>query len=45
VDLAFGVARRKSFLVDSKGNIAKVYENVTPAKHAAEVLEDLKIVS
>ena len=45
VDLAFGVAKRKSFLVDSKGRIAKVYEDVTPSKHAAEVLLDLKNVS
>ena len=45
VDLAFGVAKRKSFLIDSKGKIAKVYEEVTPAKHAAEVLLALKNVS
>lgn len=45
VDLAFGISRRKSFLIDSKGRIAKVYEDVTPAKHAAEVLSDLKKVS
>ena len=41
VDLAFGIARRKSFLVDSRGKIAVVYEDVDPAKHAAEVLADL----
>jgi len=45
VDLAFGVAKRKTFLVDSKGKVAKVYEDVTPAKHAAEVLLDLKNVT
>jgi len=44
VDLAFGVAKRKSFLVDSKGTIAKVYETVVPSKHAAEVLKDLETV-
>jgi peroxiredoxin Q/BCP len=44
VDLAFGIARRKSFLIDSKGRIAKVYEEVTPDRHAAEVLLDLKNV-
>jgi peroxiredoxin len=44
VDLAFGVAKRKSFLVDSKGRIAKVYETVAPSKHAAEVLKDLESV-
>ncbi len=45
VDLAFGFAKRKSFLIDSKGKIAKVYEDVTPATHAAEVAADLKRVS
>jgi peroxiredoxin len=40
-----GVAKRKSFLVDSKGKIAKVYDEVSPAKHAGEVIEDLKSVS
>jgi peroxiredoxin Q/BCP len=33
---------RKSFLIDPKGRIAKIYEKVKPAEHAAEVLEDLK---
>jgi peroxiredoxin Q/BCP len=44
VDLAFGVAKRKTFLIDSKGRIAKVYESVSPAKHAAEVAKDLEAV-
>ena len=44
VDLAFGTAKRKSFLIDSKGKIAKVYESVSPAKHAAEVAVDLASV-
>lgn len=33
---------RTSFLIDSKGNIAKIYENVKPEVHAAQVLADLK---
>jgi thioredoxin-dependent peroxiredoxin len=45
VDLAFGVAKRKSFLIDSNGKIAKVYESVSPAKHAGEVARDLDAVS
>jgi peroxiredoxin Q/BCP len=45
VDLAFGIAKRKSFLIDSKGKIAKIYETVAPAKHAAEVAKDLASVS
>lgn len=32
---------RVSFLIDPKGKIAKVYEKVKPAEHAAEVLRDL----
>ena len=34
--------KRTSFLIDPKGTITKVYENVKPPKHAAEVIEDLK---
>lgn len=33
---------RTSFLIDKEGKIAKVYENVKPELHAAEVLEDLR---
>jgi thioredoxin-dependent peroxiredoxin len=44
VDLAFGIAKRKTFLIDSKGKIAKIYESVSPKTHAAEVAEDLKSV-
>ena len=42
VDLAFGIAKRKTFLIDSKGKIAKIYESVSPKEHAAEVAEALK---
>ena len=33
---------RTTFLIDSNGRIAKVFENVRPAEHSAEVLEALK---
>jgi thioredoxin-dependent peroxiredoxin len=33
---------RTTFLIDSKGRIAKVFENVKPAEHSAEVLEAVK---
>ena len=33
---------RESFLIDPKGKIAKVYEDVKPAEHVAKVLVDLK---
>ena len=34
--------KRTSFLIDPSGKVAKVYENVKPADHAAEVIKDLK---
>lgn len=33
---------RVSFLIDDKGMISKVYEEVKPANHAEEVLQDAK---
>jgi thioredoxin-dependent peroxiredoxin len=33
---------RTTFLIDSKGVIAKVFENVKPAEHSAEVLDAAK---
>jgi peroxiredoxin Q/BCP len=36
---------RTSFLIAPDGTIAKVYENVKPEQHAAEVLADLKALS
>jgi len=41
VALPFGFAKRKTFLIDSNGNIGKVYKSVSPAKHAGEVVADL----
>lgn len=32
---------RMSYLIDPKGNIAKVYPEVSPEEHAQEVLKDL----
>ncbi len=42
VSTTFGMAKRMSFLIDSAGNIRKVYENVDPAVHANEVLQDAR---
>ena len=33
---------RTTFLIDSKGNIARVFENVKPSEHSAEVLGALQ---
>lgn len=35
-------AKRVSFIIDPDGRIAKVYSDVDPARHAGEVLADLK---
>jgi len=32
---------RKTYLIDPKGKIAKVYEKVNPQNHVGEILEDL----
>ncbi|HRH24504.1 MAG TPA: thioredoxin-dependent thiol peroxidase [Candidatus Paceibacterota bacterium] len=37
--------KRTSFLISPEGKIAKVYENVKPPKHAAEVLSDLRAIA
>ena len=34
--------KRTSFLVDAKGKIEKIYEEVKPAEHAKEVILDIK---
>lgn len=33
---------RDTFIIDPKGNIAKEYRSVDPAKHAVEIINDLK---
>jgi thioredoxin-dependent peroxiredoxin len=33
---------RTSFLIDPKGMIKKVYKDVKPAEHSAEILQDMK---
>jgi len=40
-----GFADRKTFVIDSKGKIAKIYHKVNPLTHAATVLQDLASVS
>ena len=35
---------RTTFIIDAQGKIARVFENVKPAEHSAEVLEALKVV-
>lgn len=35
---------RESFLIDTTGKIAKIYEDVKPADHADQVLTDLSIL-
>jgi peroxiredoxin Q/BCP len=37
-------AARHTFLIDPSGKIAKAYTSVDPAKHSAEVLQDLDVL-
>jgi peroxiredoxin Q/BCP len=45
VDGFLGFAKRKTFLIDAKGKIAKVYEEVSPEVHPREVAKDLASIS
>jgi len=39
----FSVSRyQTTFLIDAHGKIARVFENVRPSEHSAELLEALK---
>jgi peroxiredoxin Q/BCP len=35
-------AKRHTFLIDPEGRIAKIYRDVEPARHAGEIIADLK---
>ena len=45
VDGLLGFAKRKTFLIDSKGRIAKILDDVNASVHAAEVAEALEGVT
>jgi len=38
----FSFSSRQTFIIDPEGKIAKHYESVSPRKHAAEIVKDLK---
>ena len=40
--LIFKIAKRHSFIINPQGNIAKIYRNVAPKAHVAEILKDLE---
>lgn len=40
--LIFKIAKRHSFIIDPQGKIAKIYRNVNPKLHVAEILKDLQ---
>ena len=42
--LVYKVAKRNTFIVDLKGNIAKIYLSVNPKTHSEMVLNDLNIL-
>lgn len=37
-----GFAQRVSFLIDAAGIVSRVYDSVSPSRHAQEVLEDVR---
>ena len=41
----FKLAKRYTFLIDAKGNIAKTYQNVDTSRHSQEIIDDLMILS
>ena len=36
--------KRNTFIIDPEGNIVKEYRNVNPETHAAEIIDDLKLL-
>ena len=40
--IVFKIAKRHSFIIDPQGRLVKIYRNVNPKAHVAEILEDLK---
>ena len=38
----FKIAKRYTFLIDPKGNIAKIYQSVDTSRHSQEIIDDLK---
>ncbi len=39
--ILFKIAKRHSFIIDPQGKIARIYRNVNPQSHVAEILVDL----
>ena len=39
--LLFKLAKRHSFIIDPEGRLVKIYRNVNPKTHVAEILKDL----
>lgn len=42
--LIFKIAKRHSFIIDPQGRLVKIYRNVNPKAHVAEILEDLNVL-
>jgi len=40
----FKIAKRHSFIIDPQGRLAKIYRNVNPKAHVAEILKDLQLL-
>lgn len=42
--IVFKIAKRHSFIIDPQGRLAKIYRNVNPKAHVAEILADLQVL-
>jgi peroxiredoxin Q/BCP len=42
--LGFGFTSRVTFLIDKEGTIRRVWKKVKPAGHAAEVIDELRVL-
>ncbi len=40
--IVFKIAKRHSFIIDPQGRLVKIYRNVNPKTHVAEILKDLQ---
>jgi peroxiredoxin Q/BCP len=40
-----GGAKRTSFLINPKGEVVKIYENVDPENHSTEVIKDFQLLN
>lgn len=42
--IIFKIAKRHSFIIDPTGRLMKIYRNVNPKSHVADILKELKVL-